>query len=57
MHLKSDNIEIMISGEKNSLIYLKTIDYLQLIRGSPFVFDYVHLLYYKCHKINFNHGG
>ena len=26
------------------------------MRGSEFVFDYVHLLYYKCHKINFNHG-
>ena len=24
---------------------------------SEFVFDYIHLLYYKCHKINFNHGG
>ena len=29
----------------------------QSIRGSEFVFNYVHLLYYKCHKINFNHGG
>ena len=27
---------------------------LQLMRGSEFVFDYVHLLYYKSHKINFN---
>ena len=23
---------------------------------SMFIFDYVHLLYYKCHKINPNHG-
>ena len=22
------------------------------MKGSEFVFDYVHLLYYKCHKIN-----
>ena len=22
-----------------------------------FVFDYVHLLYYKCHKINLNRRG
>ena len=22
-----------------------------------FVFDFVHLLYYKCHKINLNRGG
>ena len=25
------------------------------MKGSEFVFDYVHLLY--CHKINPNHGG
>ena len=24
---------------------------LELRKGSKFVFDYVHLLYYKCHKI------
>ena len=22
----------------------------KLMKGSDFVFDYVHLLYYKCHK-------
>ena len=27
------------------------------MKGSEFVFDYVRLLYYKCHKINPNHGG
>ena len=27
------------------------------MKGSEFVFDYVHLLYYKCHKIDPNHGG
>ena len=27
------------------------------MKGSEFVFDYVHLLYYKCHKISPNHGG
>ena len=27
------------------------------MRGSEFVFDYVHLLYYKCHKRNLKHGG
>ena len=26
------------------------------MRGSEFVFDYVQLLYYKCHKINLNCG-
>ena len=30
---------------------------MQSISGSEFVFDYVHLLYYKCYKINFNRGG
>ena len=27
------------------------------MRNSEFVFDYVHLLHYKCHRINFNCGG
>ena len=27
------------------------------MKGSEFVFDYVHLLYYKCHKLNPNRGG
>ena len=26
------------------------------MRGSVFVFDYVHLMHYKCHKINLNRG-
>ena len=30
---------------------------LQLMKGSEFVFNYVNLLYYKCHKINPNCGG
>ena len=30
---------------------------LDLIKGSDFVFDYVQLLSYKCHKINPNHSG
>ena len=27
------------------------------MKGSELVFDYVHLMYYKCHKINPNRGG
>ena len=27
------------------------------MRGSEFVFDYVQLLYYKFHELNFNSGG
>ena len=30
---------------------------LEQIKGSGFVFDQVHLLYYKCHKINLNRNG
>ena len=29
----------------------------QSMRGSESVFDYVQLLYYRCHKINVNRGG
>ena len=27
------------------------------MRGSGFIFDCVHVLHYKCHKINPNHSG
>ena len=64
MHSKSDNIEIMISDETDEIIEklfnsLKNRyqNSLQLMRGSEFVFDYIHLSYYKCHKINLNRGG
>ena len=30
---------------------------LQPMEGCELIFDCVHLLYYKCHKINPNHGG
>ena len=30
---------------------------LEWMKGSEFVFDYFHLLYYKCHKTNPNYGG
>ena len=30
---------------------------MESIKGSEFVFNYVLLLYYKCHKINPNRGG
>ena len=29
---------------------------LESMKGSKFVFDYVHLLYYNCNKINPNRG-
>ena len=61
MHSKSDNIEIMINDEadevmKNLFDSLKSgcQNNLESMKGSEFVFDYVHLLYYKSHKINSN---
>ena len=64
MHSKSDSIEVMISDEADEVIKdlfnsLKNRyqNKLESIKGSELVFDYVHWLYYKCHKINPNRGG
>ena len=64
IHSKSDNIEIMISDEADKVINeifdsLKNRyqNNLESMEGIEFVFDYVHLLYYECHKINPNRGG
>ena len=61
MHLKRDNTEIMISDGTDEIIEnsLKNRhqNNLQSMRSSEFVFDYVHLMYYKCHKINLNRRG
>ena len=59
MHSKSDNIEIMISDEANEVTKKLSLkaryqNNLQLMRDSEFIFNYVELLYYKCHKINLN---
>ena len=61
---KSDNIEIVINDEVNEVIKgifdsLKNSfqNNLELIKGSKFIFDYVHSLHYKCHKINPNRNG
>ena len=64
IHLKSDNIKIMINDEAVEVIK-KLFDWLkdryqrslQLMRGSEFTLYYVQLLYYECHKIDFNHTG
>ena len=65
MHSKSDNIEIMISKEAHEVIE-ELFDSLKnryqnnfetKMRNSEFVFDYVRLLYHKCHRINFSRGG
>ena len=64
MHPKSHNVEIMINNEVDEIIK-KRFDLiknryqnnLEQMKGSEFVFDYVHLFYYKCHKINLNRVG
>ena len=64
MHSQSDNIEIMINDETDEVISKlfhslkdKYQNNSEWIKGSDFVFDYVHLLHYKCHKRNLNRGG
>ena len=65
MHSQSDNMEIMINDEVDEVIeesfeslrnrYQNNLE--TSMKGSEFVFDYVHLLYYKCQKISLNCGG
>ena len=57
IHLKSENIKIMINDGADEvtkkLFYSLKDRYqnnLESKKCSEFVFDYVHLLYYKCHK-------
>ena len=61
MMKESDNIKIIINDEADEVIeeLFKSLknryqNNLESMKGSEFVFDYVHLLYYKCHKINLN---
>ena len=61
MHSKSDNIEIMMNNKANEILEKLFYSHenrcqnnLESIKGSESVFDYVQLLYYKCHKINLN---
>ena len=60
MHSKRDNIEIMITVKQIKLLKNILNQFLINIklnwRGSDFIFDYVHLLYYKCHKTIFKRG-
>ena len=63
MHSKYDNIEIMINDEADEVMK-KLFDSqknryhnnLGSIKDTECVFNYVHLSYYKCHKINPNRG-
>ena len=56
---KSDNIEIMINDEADEVtkelfdsLKNRSLNNLESMKGGEFVPDYVNLLYYKCHKIN-----
>ena len=64
MHWESDNIEIMINDKADEVIkklFESFLNRYQIgletsMRSSDFIFHCVHLLYYKCHKINFRRG-
>ena len=65
MRSKSDSIEIMINDKADEAIEERfkslqnryKINLEKSMKGGEFIFDYVHVLYYKCHKINPIHGG
>ena len=65
MHSESDSMEIMINDEVDEVIEKLSkslqkryqIGSEELMSGSEFAFNYVHLLYYICHKINPNYIG
>ena len=64
MHSKSDNIEIMNNDEADKVIKElfdsvgnRYKNDLESMKSSDFVLEYVHLLYYKCHKIYLNCSG
>ena len=65
IHIKSNNMEIMMVNEKDEIIeelfeslqqkYQEGLE--EEIRGKEFVFDSFDLLHYNLHKISFNRGG
>ena len=64
MFSKSDNVKILINDEAieviKELFNSLKVSYqnnLELIKGSEFVFDYPHLLYFKCDKVIPDCGG
>ena len=62
MHSESDKIEIMINDEVDRVIeeVFESIlnkyqnDLEKSMKGNEFVFNYAHLLYYECRKMNPN---
>ena len=65
MHSKSNNIEFMIydnADEVTRELFELLLNRYQIgletpTRGNNFIFDYVYLLYYKCHKLNLDRDG
>ena len=64
MHSKSDNIEIMINDKTHPVIeelcqslFSRYQTRLEASMKGDFIFDWVFLLYYKCHKTYFKSGG
>ena len=64
IHSKSENIKLMIYDKADKVIkelFQSPFSRYQIVfetsmKGSHFIFDCINLLYYKCHKINLNHG-
>ena len=46
-----------IIGERFDSLRNRQQNNTESMKGSEFVFDYVRLLYYKCHKVNPHHSG
>ena len=65
IHSKSDKTENMSNHKAGEIIeelFQSLLSRYQSgletsMRGSDFIFDCVHSLYYKCHKISFKGGG
>ena len=52
-----DNTDKVIGEFSESLLNRYQIGFETSMRSSDFILDCVHLLYFKCHKINLNRGG
>ena len=65
MNSKSDNVKIMLGNKTDDIIkelfesfkkrYQEGLE--TKMKGSPFVFESVNLLYYRLHQISLNRGG
>ena len=65
MHSKSSNLKFRSYNDANKVVdeifdsrhsrYQNSLE--TAMRGSKFIFDSVKLMDYKCHKVNFRHGG